>query len=79
MRPLVAVLGLVWSLANLAIAYFFLTSAFVAKTAAKEGILAQLSLLVGGVLIAGFAILLARECIRMFGGSSSDATGTTSS
>ena len=77
MRPLVAVLGLVWSLANLAIAYFFLTSAFVAKTAAKEGILAQLSLLVGGVLIAGFAILLARECIRMF--SSSDASGTTSS
>ena len=66
MRPLVAVLGLVWSLANLAVAYFFLTSAFVAKTAAKEGILAQLSLLVGGVLIAGFAILLARECVRMF-------------
>ena len=77
MKPLVAVLGLVWSLANLAIAYFFLTSAFVAKTAAKEGILAQLSLLVGGVLIAGFAVLLARECVRMF--SSSDATGDTSS
>jgi len=75
-RPLVAVLGLVWSLAHLAIAYFFLTSAFVAKTAAKEGILAQLSLLVGGVLIAAFAILLARECVRMF--SSSDASGTSS-
>ena len=42
-----------------------MTSAFVAKTAAKEGILAQLSLLVGGVLIAAFAILLARECLRM--------------
>ncbi|MEX2047067.1 MAG: hypothetical protein WEE03_07875 [Chloroflexota bacterium] len=53
-------------MANLAVAYFFLTSAFVAKTAAKEGILAQLSLLLGGVLIAGFAILLARECVRMF-------------
>jgi ABC-type polysaccharide/polyol phosphate export permease len=76
-RPLVAVLGLVWSLVNLVIAYFFLTSAFVAKTAAKEGILAQLSLLLGGVLIAAFAILLARECVRMF--SSSDAAGTTSS
>ena len=76
MRPLVAVLGLFWSLANLVIAYFFVTSAFVAKTAAKEGILAQLSLLLGGVLIAGFAILLARECVRMF--SSSDVTGTTS-
>jgi hypothetical protein len=65
MRRLVALLGLVWSLANLAVAYFFLTSAFVAKTAAKEGILSQLSLLLGGVLIAGFAILLARECVRM--------------
>ena len=65
MRRLVALLGLVWSLANLGVAYFFLTSAFVAKTEAKEGILAQLSLLVGGVLIAAFAILLARECLRM--------------
>jgi hypothetical protein len=74
MRPVVAVLGLVWSLANLVIAYFFLTSAFVAKTAAKEGILAQLSLLLGGVLIAAFAILLARECVRMF--SSADASST---
>jgi hypothetical protein len=73
MRPVVAVLGLVWSLANLVIAYFFVTSAFVAKTAAKEGIMAQLSLLLGGVLIAGFAILLARECVRMF---TSDASGT---
>jgi hypothetical protein len=65
MRRLVAVLGLLWTLANLAVAYFFVTSAFIAKTAAKEGILAQLSLLLGGVLIAGFAILLARECVRM--------------
>jgi hypothetical protein len=73
-KPLVAVLGLVWSLANLVIAYFFVTSAFVAKTAAKEGILAQLSLLLGGVLIAAFAILLARECVRMF--SSADASST---
>jgi hypothetical protein len=73
-RPLAAVLGLLWSLANLAVAYFFLTSAFVAKTAAKEGILAQLSLLVGGVLIAGFAILLARECVRLM--RSADASGT---
>jgi hypothetical protein len=73
MRPVVAVLGLVWSLANLAIAYFFVTSAFVAKTAAKEGILAQLSLLLGGVLIAVFAILLARECVRMF--RPADASG----
>jgi hypothetical protein len=65
MRRLTGVLGLLWCLANLVVAYFFLTSAFVAKTAVKEGILAQLSLLIGGVLIAGFAILLARECVRM--------------
>lgn len=73
MRPLVALLGLVWSLANLVVAYFFVTSAFVAKTAAKEGIVAQLSLLLGGVLIAGFAILLARECVRML--RPADASG----
>ena len=66
MRFLVGLLGVLWALANLGIAYFFVTSAFVAKTAAKEGILAQLSLLVGGVLIAGFAILLARESLRLF-------------
>jgi hypothetical protein len=72
-RRLVAVLGLLWTLANLAVAYFFVTSAFVAKTAAKEGILAQLSLLLGGVLIAGFAILLARECMRMM--TSGDSAG----
>jgi len=71
---LVAFLALLWTLVNLAVAYFFVTSAFVAKTAAKEGPLAQLSLLVGGVLIAGFAILLARECLRMFG--SSDSSGS---
>jgi hypothetical protein len=73
-RPLAALLGLLWSLANLVVAYFFLTGAFVAKTAAKEGILAQLSLLLGGVLIAAFAILLARECVRML--TSADASGT---
>jgi hypothetical protein len=70
---LVALLGLLWTLANLAVAYFFVTGAFVAKTAAKEGILAQLSLLLGGVLIAGFAILLGRECIRMM--TSADTSG----
>lgn len=74
MRRLAALLGLLWSLANLVVAYFFLTGAFVAKTAAKEGILAQLSLLLGGVLIAAFAILLARECVRML--TSADASGT---
>ena len=73
MRRLVALLGLVWSLANLVVAYFFVTGAFVAKTAAKEGVLAQVSLLLGGVLIAGFAILLARECLRMLTSASETA------
>jgi len=72
-RRLVALLGLVWSLANLVVAYFFVTGAFVAKTAAKEGVLAQVSLLLGGVLIAGFAILLARECLRMLTSASETA------
>lgn len=72
MRPLVALLGLLWCIANLGVAYFFVIGAFVAKTAAKEGILAQLALLVGGVLIAGFAILLALECWRML--TSADAS-----
>jgi hypothetical protein len=73
MRRIAAVLALIWALANAVISYFFVTSAFLAKTAAKEGIVAQLSLLVGGVLIAGFAILLARECVRML--TSADASG----
>jgi hypothetical protein len=73
MRRIAALLALIWALANVVISYFFVTSAFVAKTAAKEGIVAQLSLLVGGVLIAGFAILLARECVRML--TSADASG----
>lgn len=64
MRRIAALLALVWALANLVLSYFFVTSAFVAKTAAKEGVLAQLSLLVGGVLIAAFAVLLARDCVR---------------
>jgi hypothetical protein len=74
-RRFAALLALVWALANLVLSYFFLTSAFVAKTAAKEGLLAQLSLLVGGALIAGFAILLARGCLRMM--ASSGASGTS--
>jgi hypothetical protein len=74
-RRVAALLALAWAVANAVLSYFFLTSAFVAKTAAKEGLLAQLSLLVGGVLIAGFAILLARVCVRMM--TSADASGNT--
>jgi hypothetical protein len=63
--PVLAVLGLLWAAGSLAVAYFFVTSAFVAKTAAKEGILSQLALLVGGLAIAAFALLLARQCVSL--------------
>jgi hypothetical protein len=39
------------------------TSAFAAKTAIKEGLLAQAVLLLGGVAMAVFAYLLARQCL----------------
>ncbi len=65
-RGIAAVLGLIWALGGVLVAYLFVSNAFVAKTAAKEGILAQLALLVGGSLIAIFAVLLARQCVGMF-------------
>ena len=68
MRQLVAVLALLWALANILMSFFFVMGAFTSKTAAKEGVLAQLSLLGGGVLIAAFGILLAWECFRVLGG-----------
>lgn len=64
-RPALAVLGLAWALGSLAVAYYFVTSAFVAKTAVKEGILSQLALIVGGVAIAVFALVLVRRCVGL--------------
>ncbi|MGH2377389.1 MAG: hypothetical protein ACRDGT_02830 [Candidatus Limnocylindria bacterium] len=64
-RPLLAAGGLLWALGSLAVAFYFVTSAFTAQTAAKEGILAQLALLLGGLAIAGFALLLARQCLSL--------------
>jgi hypothetical protein len=51
---------------NVVIAYFFVTNAFVAKTAIKEGLPAQAALLLGGALIAVFAVALAWESLRIF-------------
>lgn len=73
MRKLVAVLALLWALANIGMSFFFVMGAFTSKTAAKEGVLAQLSLLGGGVLIAALGLLLAWQCFRVLGSSS--ATG----
>lgn len=65
MKQLVALLGLLWAAANLALAYLFVTNAYVAKTAQKEGSLAQLALLGGGAIIALFALLLVWQSLRL--------------
>jgi len=64
-KRLVAVLALVWCAINVVVAYWMLTGAFLAKTAAKEGLIAQASLLLGGLLIVGFTFLLGRLCLRI--------------
>lgn len=64
-RPLAVTLGSLWALANLVLAYLFIANAFVAKTAAKEGLPAQLSLLVGGALIEILAVALLWRCLRL--------------
>ncbi len=74
MRRLVAVLALVWALANIGMSFFLVLGAFTSKTVAKEGVLAQLSLLGGGVLIAALGALLAWQCFRVL--SSSGAAGS---
>jgi hypothetical protein len=58
-------LGLIWALINLVLAYYFLADAFIAKTAAREGPLAQASLLLGGLFMGLFAVLVARVCLRL--------------
>ena len=64
MKRTVAVLGLAWSLANLVVAYWMVT-AFLAKTPQHEGLIAQASVLLGGLLIGLFTFLLARLCVRI--------------
>ena len=70
MKRVSGVLAVVWAVANLVLAYFFVTGAFVAKTAAKEGLAAQAALLLGGLLIAVFAVMVAREGLALFRGTS---------
>ncbi|TMG53269.1 MAG: hypothetical protein E6H84_12205 [Chloroflexi bacterium] len=65
MKPVAGALGIVWALVNLILAYYFLADAFIAKTAAREGILAQASLLLGGLLMGLFALLVARVGVRL--------------
>lgn len=56
---------LLWAVVNVVIAYLFITNAFVAKTAIKEGPPAQAALLLGGALIAGFAVALAWQSLQI--------------
>jgi len=70
MKAVVAVLAIVWAVVNLLVAYLFITNAFVAKTAAKEGPPAQAALLLGGLLIAVFAVLVARQGLALLRGTS---------
>jgi ABC-type polysaccharide/polyol phosphate export permease len=65
MRSAAAVIGLLWGLLNLLASYLMVTSAFLSKTAAKEGIASQASLLLGGIAIGYFTIALLRQCALM--------------
>ena len=65
MKRLVALLALVWCLANIVVAFWMVQGAFVAKTAQHEGIVAQASLLLGGLLVAVLTGLLARLSLRI--------------
>ena len=67
MRQLAAVLGILWAIQNAILGAFLVTGAFTATTAQKEGILAQLAIFVGGVLIGVFSWLLAQQSWRLFG------------
>ena len=65
MKRLVAVLSLLWCVAMLVVTYWMVTGAFVAKTAQHEGILAQASLLLGGLLVGVFSVALVRQSLRV--------------
>ncbi len=62
-RLAVGAVATLWAAGSLAVAYFFLWSAFGAQTAAKEGVLSQVALLVGGVGIAMLALLVIRQFV----------------
>ncbi len=73
MKRVAGLLALLWCLPNLVVAFWMVQGAFISKTAQHEGILAQASLLLGGLLIAVFTLLLARQALRML--ASPEAAG----
>lgn len=64
MRVVVALLGLFWAAGNLFAAILLIAGGVAAKTAAK-GLIEQALLLLGGLLIAGLAVLLAWQCVGL--------------
>ena len=64
MRPLVALLGLAWALANLGVAYLFFTSGIAAKNVHK-GLGVQASLIVAAAFVAVFAVLLLAQGLSL--------------
>ena len=64
MKRLAAILALIWCLANFVVAYWMITG-FLAKTPQHEGVIAQASVLLGGLLVAAFSFLLARQSLRV--------------
>src|SRR5262249_25928751 len=58
------VLALLWAALNFGTSFFMITSAFLAKTPAKEGILAQMALLFGGLGVAVLSVALIWQCLR---------------
>ena len=64
MRSLVALLGLVWALGNLGVAYLFFTSGIAAKNIHK-GLGVQASLVVAAVVVAVFAVLLLAQGVSL--------------
>jgi hypothetical protein len=64
MRPMVALLGLLYALGNLLAVYAFITSGLTDKAAAK-GASQQALLLSAGLLIGLFALLLVWQCLNL--------------
>lgn len=64
MKQVVGLLGILWAIANLYVAYLFVVNSQAAKTAAK-GVEQQGLLLVGGLAIAAFALLLGAQCVTL--------------
>ena len=64
MKGVAVALMLFWAAVNLATSFFMVTSSFLAKTPAKEGILAQAALLLGGLGVAVLSAALIWQCVR---------------